>query len=333
MVNMKNKSYEKFAIALVLVLVGSLVLYAFPAEADKSRVEYETLLTVPAGTYEYGTTEVYVPASPESVGLMASFNVPSGATVKFQILDIARFELWREGIYEPDWVVGNEGHYSIGISSEFSKTDTLYLIVVNDLSSSSQEVEVQLSRTWHESNRLGALAGSAIVSLGIGLTPLLLLGKSKLHAKYSVTLFAMAFIMVLSMALAPYESFPPNPVGNIVRDLPVVFFFEAFPLIALLYLLEKNNGFAYFKTWKMRTQLQISGIFLFSGYTLPIWVMLFGMIAFLLRLPLDPIQAAQLSLALGGLLMLTGSVIFVGLWATHHQRESLNVVPNPAQNR
>jgi hypothetical protein len=331
MVNMKNKSYEKLAIAFALVLVGSIILYALPAEADKSRVEYETLLTVPAGTYEYGNTEIYVPASPESVSYMASFSVPSGATVKFQILDIGRFELWQEGIYEPNWVVGSEGHHGIGISSEFSKTDTLYLIVVNDASVSSQEVMVQLSRTWHESNKLGALAGSAIVSLGIGLTPLILFGKSKLHAKYSVTLFAMAIIMVLSIALAPYESYPPNPIGNILRDLPVVFFFEAFPLIALLYLLEKNNGFAYFKAWKTRTQLQISGILLFSGYTLPIWVMLFGMIALILRLPLDSTQATQLSLALGGSLMLTGSVIFIGLWTSHHQRESLNAVQNSAQ--
>ena len=319
---MRSKALKKFAI-FTLVLVGFSVLYGFPVEADKSRVEFEALLTVPAGTNEYRTTAVYVPAAPESVSYVASFNVPSGEIVRFQILDIARFELWQEGIFEPDWAVGNEGSYGIGISSQFSKTETLYLVVLNDVSSSSQDVKVWLSRTWHESNRLGALVGSAAVSLGIGVIPLLMFGKSKLHVRYSVTIFAMTFIMVFSLALAPYESTPPNPIHNFIRDLPGVFFFEAFPLTALLYLLEKNNGFDYFKAWNMRTKLQISGIFLFSGYTLPIWVMLFGMISLLLRLPLDPDRAAAFSLIVGGTLMLIGLALFVGLWTTNYRRKYL----------
>lgn len=328
MVNMRSKTLKNLTIVFALVLVGFIVLYAFPVEADKSQVEFEASLTVPASTYQYKSTSIYVPAAPESVSYAASFNVPSGEIVRFQVLDIARFELWQEGIFEPDWVVGNEGSYGIGISSQFSKTETLYLIVLNDASSSSQDVKVWLSRTWHESNKLGLLTGSTIVSLGIGIIPLLMFGKSKLHLKYSATIFAMAFIMVFFLAWAQYWSTPPDPFFNLMQALPGVLFFEAFPLIALLYLLEKNNGFAYFKSWNMKERLQISGALLIFGFMIPVVFMVLRMVSFLFYMPLDPQSLTEFSLAVGGTFMITGVVIFIVLWASHYRRKSLSAIPN-----
>jgi len=324
MVDMRSKTLKKLAIVFALALVGFFVLYAFPVEADKSRVEFEASLIVPAGAYQYRATAVYVPPSPESVQHTSSFLVLNGGIVKFYtFISTGQWQLWQEGKFQPFlWVEGNHGSLSMGGTSQTGEYIDYYLVVQND-GSSSQEVKIWLSKTWHESNKLGLLTGSAVVSLGIGIIPLLMFGKNKLHIKYSATIFAMTFVMVISMALAPYESTPPNPIRNFIRDLPGVFFFEAFPLIALLYLLEKNNGFACFKTWNMRTQLQISGIFLFSGYTLPIWVMLFGMISLLFRLPLDPDRATVFSLIVGGALMLIGLALFVGLWTTNYRRKYL----------
>jgi hypothetical protein len=333
MVNMRNKILKNLTIIFALVLIGLVVLYAFPVEADKSQVEFEASLTAPAGTYQYKSTLIYVPADPESVSYVASFSVPSGEIVRFQFLDIARFELWQEGIFEPDWVVGNEGSYGIGISSQFSKTETLYLVVLNDVSSSSQDVKVWLSRTWHESSKLGLASGSTLISSGIAVIPLLFFGKSKLNLKYSATLFAMAFLSVFNFGWAPYWSIPPNPINNLAIAVPGVFFFEAFPLIALLYLLEKNNGFAYFKSWNMKQPLRISGMLLFSGYTFPIFFMLVGMFNVILRpMPLDPYKLTVYSLIAGGSLMVAGLVIFVGLWASNHRRNSLSVIPNMAKH-
>jgi hypothetical protein len=323
MIKMRTLRLKKLSIVVALVLVGFIVLFAFPVEADKSRVEFEGSLTVPAGTYQYKSTSIYVPAVPESVSYEASFNVPSGEIVRFYPLDIARFELWQEGIFEPDWVVGNEGSYGIGISSQFSKTETLYLVVLNDASSSSQDVKVWLSRTWHESNKLGLLSGSLLVSLGIGVIPLLIFGKSKLHLKYSATIFTMAFIMVFFLAWAQYWSTPPDPVFNLIYAMPGILFFEAFPLTMLLYLLHKNNAFAYFRNWNMKEQLQISGVLLIFGFMVPLVFMLFSMASFFLYLPVDPYGFTIFSLAIGGVLMFAGLIMFIGLWATYHRRKSL----------
>jgi len=325
---MRNERVKKLGLTFALVVVGFVVLFAFPAEADRSHVEFETSLTVPAGTYQYKPTSVYVPAAPESVSYVASFNVPSGEIVRFQVLDVARFELLQEGIFEPDWVVGNEGSYGIGISSQFSKTETLYLVVLNDASSSSQDVKAWLSRTWHESSKLGLASGSALISLGMAIIPLSLFGKSRLNLKYSALLFAMAFLSVFNFAWAPYWSTPPNPINNLAMAVPGVFFFEAFPLIVLLYLLEKNRGFDFFKNWKMKEKLRISGFLVMLGYTIPIVFMLLNMVNIFLPWNTHPNYVTVWSASIGLLLMLMGSTIFVGLAATHHRRTTLQVISN-----
>jgi len=336
MINMKSESFKKLSLPFALVLVGFAVLFAFPAEADKSQVEFEASLTVPAGTYQYKSTSIYVPAEPESVSYVASFNVPSGEIVKFQVLDIARFELWQEGIFEPNWVMGNEGSYGIGISSQFSNIETLYLIVLNNASSSSQEVKVWLSRTWHESNKLGWLSGSAMVSLGIGVTPLLMFGKSRRQAVYSATIFAMAYILVLTLSWAPYSIYPPYPshiLWALTEAVPGLLFLETFPLIVLLYQVEKNNGFTYFKNWNAGKQLWISGVLLMFGYIVPIIFMLFRMVTIFWRWPIDPDYLTVFSVAAGCLLMLGGLMIFVGLAATHQRRRAFEAIPNISTKR
>ncbi len=77
MISMKSKALKKFAIVFTLLFVGFIVLFTFPAEADKNQVEFEASLTVPANTYQYKTAVIYVPAAPQSVDYVASFDVPS----------------------------------------------------------------------------------------------------------------------------------------------------------------------------------------------------------------------------------------------------------------
>jgi hypothetical protein len=187
----------------MLALVGFTVLFVFPVEADRSQVEFEASLTVPAGTYRCGSASIYIPAEPESVDYVASFHVPSGEIVNFCLLSDALFQFWQEGTFQPKWVIGNKGSYGIGIVSQFAQYETLHLVVLNNASSSSQNVNVWLSRTWHESNKLGLLSGSALVSLGMAIIPLLLFGKNRLNLKYSAILFTMSFIFILIMAYAP----------------------------------------------------------------------------------------------------------------------------------
>lgn len=335
MVNMRSKSLRKFVMVSALVLIGFIVLYAFPVEADKSRVEFEASLTVPAGTYQYRATSVYVPPSPESVQSVASFEVLNGGAVKFYtFISSGMWELWQEGKYQPSQLIeGSHGDLWSSGTSQTGEYIDFYLVVQND-GSSSQDVKVWLSRTWHESNKLGLVSGSALVSLGIGVIPLLIFGKSRLHLKYSAIIFTMAFIMVFFLAWAQFWSTPPDPVFNVTQALPGVLFFEAFPLIALLYLLEKNNGFAYFKSWNTKRQLRISGTLLFVGYTFPIFFMLLGMFNFLLRpMPLDPNKLTAYSVIAGGSLMLAGLVIFIGLWASNYRRKSLSLIPDVAKHQ
>ena len=46
---MTRRVFVKFSIMLVLVVAGLAVIIAFPAEADRSRVEFESSLVVPVG--------------------------------------------------------------------------------------------------------------------------------------------------------------------------------------------------------------------------------------------------------------------------------------------
>lgn len=322
MINMKSKALKKFAIVFTLLLVGFIVLFTFPAEADKNQVEFEASLTVPANTYQYKTAVIYVPAAPQSVDYVASFDVPSGEIVKFFPFHRPLFELWREGKFQPDWVEGNHGDFGMSISTglQTGENINLYLVVLND-ASVSQEVKIQLAKTWHESNYLGLLTGSSIVSLGIGILPLVMFGKNRLHLAYSTTIFVMTYLIVASITWAQYWSTPPNPSFTLTQAMPGVIFFEAFPLTVLLYLLHRNNGFAYFKNWNMGKCLQIPSVFLISGYTLPLVFITIRMLSLSLYWPLNPDELTTFSVATGGLLMLAGLLTFIGLWATHYRRK------------
>jgi hypothetical protein len=248
--------------------------------------------------------------------------VSNGGIVKFYPFESALWQLWQEGAFQPDWVEGNHGDFGMSIQSQTGENISFYLVVVND-ASVSQDVKIQLSKTWHESNYVGLLSGSAIVSLGIGIIPLLMFGKNKPHLAYSATIFVMTYIMVAFLTWAQYWSTPPNPALTLTQAMPGVLFLEAFPLTFLLYLLHRNNGFAYFKNWNMGKRLQISGVFLISGYILPLVFMVFRMVSLSLYWPLDPDELTTFSVTIGGLLMLTGLMIFIGLLATHYRRKSL----------
>lgn len=308
-----------------LLLVGFIVLFTLPAEADKSRVEFEASLTVPANTYQYRTVAVYVPASPESATYVASFSVSSGGIVKFYPFDSALWQLWQEGTFQPDWAEGNHGDFGMSIStgSQTGENIEFYLVVLND-ASFSQDVKMQLSKTWHESNYLGLLTGSAIVSFGVGIIPLLMFGKSRLYLTYSTIMFVMTYLMVAFLTWAQYWSIPPNPSFTLTQAVPGVLFLEAFPLTVLLHLLHKNNGFAYFKNWNMGKRLQISGVLLISGYIIPLASITLRMLSLNLHWSLDPDELTTFSVTIGGLLMLTGLMIFIGLLTTHHRRRSLS---------
>jgi hypothetical protein len=321
---MRSKALKKFVIVLTLLLVGFIVFFTFPAEADKSRVEFEAFLTVPANTYQYRTVAVYVPAPPESATYVASFAVSNGGIVKFYPFSSGLWQLWQEGTFQPDWVEGNHGDFGMSIQSQTSETIDFYLVVLND-ASASQDVKIWLSKTWHESNYLGLFTGSAIVSLGIGIIPLLMFGKKRLHLAYSATIFVMAYLLIAFLSWAYYKSYSPYPpfTFTLIQTIPGVLFFEAFPLTFLLYLLHRNNGFAYFKNWNMGKRLQIPGVFLISGYILPLVFMVFRMVSLSLYWPLDPDELTTFSVTIGGLLMLTGLMIFIGLLATHYRRKSL----------
>ncbi len=319
---MRSKALKKFAIVFTLLLVGFIVLFTFPAEADKSRVEFEASLTVPANTYQYRTVAVYAPAPPESATYVASFSLSNGGIVKFYPFEQGLWQLWQEGVYEPSWVEGSQGDFGMSIQSQTGENINFYLVVLND-ASVSQDVKIQLSKTWHESNYLGLFTGSAIVSLGIGIIPLLMFGKNRLQLAYSTTIFVMIYLMVALLIWSQYWCTPPNPAFTVSQATPGVLFFEAFPLTVLLYLLHRNNGFAYFKNWNMGKRLQISGVFLITGYILPLVFMFFRMISFFLYWPYDPDELTTFSVTMGGLLMLTGLMIFIGVLTAHYRRKYL----------
>jgi hypothetical protein len=164
---------------------------------------------------------------------------------------------------------------------------------------------------------LGLLVGSVVASLGVGLIPVLFYGVNGLHAEYSVLLSVMAWILVFSVAMAPYSVVPytwGNMVYSLVLSVPGVLFFEAFPLIGLLYLLEKHDGFAFFRSWNMRERLQVVGVFVLFGFCVPIVFMLFRMISMLFYLPVNPDVYTGLSVAAGLLCMLVGFVAFLALY-------------------
>lgn len=327
MMIMRSRALQKFAIIPLLLLVGFIVLFSFPAEADKSRVEFEASLTVPANTYQYNIATVYVPPEPQSVSYVGSFHVPSGEIVKFYPFNLPTFELWQEGKFQPDWVKGSHGDFGMSISTGAPSGEDIdfYLVAMNE-ASSSIDVKVQMTKTWHESNYLGLFTGSTIFSLGIGMFPSVVFGKNRRQIAYSGTIFVMTYLMVAFLTWAYYKSYPPYPpfTFTLIQTISGVLFFEAFPLTLLLYLLHRNNGFVYFKSWNMGKRLQIPGVFLISGYILPLVFMVLRMVSLLHHLPFNPDVLNVLntfSVTLGGLLMLTGLVIFIGLWTTHYRRK------------
>lgn len=327
MISMRSGALKKFATVLTLLLIGLIVLFTFPAEADKSRIEFEAFLTVPANTYQYRIVTVYAPAAPESAIYIASFSVSNGGIVKFYPFESGLWILWQEGKFQPGWVEGNHGDFGMSTQSETSGNTNLYLVVLND-ASVSQDVKIWLSKTWHESNYIGLLSGSAIVSLGIGIIPLLMSRKNRLHLAYSAIMFVMTYIMVAFLAWAPYSSTPPNLVLTLTQAMPGVLYFEAFPLTILIYLLHRNNGFAYFENWNMGKRLQIPGMLLISGFVLPLVFITVRMVSLSLHWPLNPDKLTTFSVIMGGLLMLTGLMIFIGFWANHYRRKSPSATPN-----
>jgi hypothetical protein len=327
---MTRSVFVKFSIMLALVVAGLAVIIAFPAEADKSQVEFESSLTVPAGEYGYEVAEIYVPAYSDSAWYVASFSVASGEVVRFCALDVARYELWLDGPYLPNWVGGSGGQCFMSVSGgEVGEFQSLYLIVLNDVVSVSQSVDLQVVRQWHESSRLGLFVGSVVFSLGIGLIPVLLYGVNRLHVEYSVLLSVMAWIVVFFVGLAPYTIFPltwGTLVYSLVMTVPGVLFFEAFPLIVLLYLVEKHDGFAFFKGWNMKERLEVVSVFLLFGFCVPIVFMVFRMVSMMIMWPVDPDIYTGLSVTAGLLLMLVGAVVLAVLYVVRVRGRSVPAV-------
>jgi hypothetical protein len=96
--------------------------------------------------------------------------------------------------------------------------------------------------------------------------------------------------------------------------VPGVLFFEAFPLIVLLYLLEKHDGFAFFRSWNMRLGLRVVGVVLLFGFCVPIVFLLFQMVSVLAYWPVNPDVYVVFPVALGLLFMLVGFVAFLALY-------------------
>lgn len=327
---MKHKTIEKYALVALLVLVGCLVLYAFPIEADKSQVTFEDTLLVPAGTYQYATTTVYSPPPPESAQYTASFSVPNGQTVKFTwFLGSSSLQLWQEGQYQPIWIEASEGSWGMSGQSQTGSYDDFYLVVLNQ-NSAPQDVKVWLSKNWHESNSLSWVVSSTLIALGVGLTPVLMYGKTRFNLKYSALIFAMTFIMIFFLIPTPYWSTPPDPARNLIQAIPGILFFEAFPLIPLLYLLEKHNGFARFQNWNKKQLLKVSGAFILLGYIVPIVFLIFQMLTALTLSSIDPYPANVFSVAISGSIMLTGLLIFTALWTTQ-RKTTLATMPQPTR--
>jgi len=324
---MTRRVFVKFSIMLVLVVVGLAVIIAFPAEADKSHVEFESSLTVPVGEYGFRVAEIFVPAFSDSAWYVASFSVASGGVVRFCALDVARYELWLDGVHHPDWVVGSGGQCFLGVSGGgVGEFQSLYLIVLNDVASASQSVDLQVARQWHESSRLGLFVGSVVFSLGIGLIPVLFYGASRLHVEYSALLSVMAWIVVFFVALAPYTIIPltwGTLIYSLVMTVPGVLFFEAFPLIILLYLVEKHGGFAFFRSWNMKERLQVVGVLSLFGFCVPIVFMVFRIVSMLSYWPVDPDVYTGLSVAAGLLFMLVGAVALAVLYVVRVRGRSV----------
>jgi len=317
---MTRRVYVKFSIMLVLVIVGIAVIIAFPAEADKSHVEFESSLSVPVGEYRYVVASVFWPESPESALYVAYFEVVGGGVVKFYAFSSGAFEAWVDGRYQVNWVSGSGGQCGFWGASQLlgGSFEDVYLVVLNDVASASQNVDLRVDRVWHESSRLGIIVGSVMVSLAVGLIPVLFYGVTRLHVQYSALLSVMAWIPVFSVAMAPYSITPRTQeflIYSLIMTVPGVLFFEAFPLIALLYLFEKHDGFAFFRSWNMRERLQVVGVFLIFGFCVPIVFMLFRMVSMFSYWPVNPDVYTVYPVAAGLLLMLVGFVVFVALYA------------------
>lgn len=321
----------KFSIMLALVVAGLAVIIAFPVEADKSHVEFESSLSVPVGEYRYATVSVFWPESPESRVYVAFFEVVGGGVVKFYAFSSGAFEAWVEGRYQLNWVFGSGGQCGFSGDSQVSggSYENIYLVVLNDVATADRTVDLRVDWVWHESNMLGLFVGTIALSLGIGLIPVLFYGVSGLHVQYSVLLSVMAWMLVFSVAMAPYSIVPytwGNMVYALVMSVPGVLFFEAFPLIGLLYLLEKHDAFAFFRSWNMRERLQVVSVFLLFGFCVPIVFMLFRMISMLFYLPVNPDVYTGLSVAAGLLCMLVGAVVLAVLYVVHVRGRSVVAV-------
>jgi len=318
----------KIGIILALVLAGLVIIFILPAEADRRQVVFEASLTVEAGKIEHGVTEVYVPAIPDSADYAASFLVGNGGIVKFYAFDSATWQLWQEGKFNPSWTEGSEGELWMSISTGKATSEyaSLYLVVVNN-GSVSQNVQVRVTEAWHESSYAGLLGGSAVVSLGVGLVPLLMYGKSRMHFVYSVTIYVMSFLMVSFLASAQYVTTPPDPIYGVTQVMPPVLFLEAFPLIVLLYLLNRNKTFAHFKAWNMGAKLQVAAAFLLFGYAIPIVFMALRIVSLAMYWPINPDSLTASSLIIGGLLMLVGLMVFISLLGIHRQSRIRKMSP------
>lgn len=327
---MTRSMFVKFSIMLALVVAGLAIIIVFPAEADKSRVEFESSLTVPVDEYRYEVASIFVPAYSDSAWYVASFSVSGGGVVSFYAFDAGRFQLWLDGVYHPDWVVGNGGQCFVGVSGgDVGEFQNLYLVVLNDVASGSQNVDLQVARQWHESSRLGLFVGSVVFSLGVGLIPVLFYGVNRLHVEYSVLLSVMAWIVVFFVALAPYTIIPltwDTLVYSLVMTVPGVLFFEAFPLIVWLYLVQKHDGFAFFRSWNMKERLQVVSVFLMFGFCVPIVFMVFRVVSMISYWPVDPDVYTLYPVAAGLLLMLVGAVVLAVLYVVRVRGRSVPAV-------
>jgi hypothetical protein len=327
---MTRSVFVKFSIMLALVVAGLAVIIAFPAEADKSQVEFESSLTVPVGEYRYVAVSVFWPESPESALYVAYFEVVGGGVVKFYAFSSGAFEAWVDGRYQLSWVSGSGGQCGFfGTSRLGGSFEDVYLVVLNDVASASQNVDLRVDRVWHESSRLGIIVGSVVFSLAVGLIPVLFYGVNRLHAEYSVLLSVMAWILVFSVAMAPYSITPRAQellIYSLIMTVPGVLFFEAFPLIGLLYLLEKHDGFAFLRSWNMRERLQVVGVFLIFGFCIPIVFMLFRMVSMSSYWPVNPDVYTLYPVAAGLLLMLVGAVVLAVLYIVRVRDRSVSAV-------